>query len=195
MLANLVRCACDNSVPVLARSTSHHQLMARSLPYHLRSAYNSRQSAATLLDVDSGSDYESDILGTGGAYAAPYGRVASRRLVPGSSQRPTAPLFDPKAAEFNQYLLEQQEMDGEGQAGASGALSDDEDYLTGGVGMASSSGLTRSRSCMLGPGAVGGGGKQQKFSGSSGRDKKSAGDANKLGTSWDSTAAGRASMG
>lgn len=165
------------NMSVLARSSSHHQLLAAraaALPAaYNRAGYSPRVAAAAALglDPDSGSDFESELLAAGPAIGYP-GHLATRRR--GLPMAPVARLaggYDPKAAEFNQYLLEHQELansaagESTGLGGSTGggvgmnaALSDDEDYL-GSAGPVGGSGLTRSRSCMLGPQA----GKSKKY--------------------------------
>lgn len=159
-------------IQVLSRSSSHHQLLAsRSLPYHMRAAHRSQAAAAALL---AGDDSESDYDASADLLATPYkmgvglgsrGRHASGLHYKGVT--PVAAYYDPKAAEFNQYLLEQQEFGNGGSVtnellqtgatssgGGGGRASSDDDNDYFGLG---TSGLVRSRSCMLGPNNQGGG--------------------------------------
>lgn len=199
---------------VLARSVSHHQLAA---DYAYRPAVpvaagrRRRHNAAELLAADeclSASDYDSDIL------ALPPARMPAR---PGRRLAATAaygPYYDPKAAEFSQYLLDQQvaqesgELAGYGPAGgaqraapsraAMSAMSDDdEDYGPAGGP------LVRSRSCMLGPRAVAGGGggaagaghsKSGAFATRTAANKKAAeqSGAGEMAASWQERATGAA---
>lgn len=114
----------------MARSASHHQLLAQArqpllAPYLGRLAEpESELDAAELL----------------GAPMRPY------RGAPAAAY-----LADPKAIEFNQYLLEQHELG----LGAERALSsDDDEPAYPGPAAPGGSGLTRSRSCILaGPSA------------------------------------------
>lgn len=135
--------------------------------------------------------------------APPYLRAAVGLGLTGPYSRATAAgFYDPKAAEFSRYLLDQQEelaaeqMTGSGGSGPMGlATSDDDDYLTGGP---SGSRLIRSRSCMLNPGAQGSKNYQPK-QGTSG--KKSESSAGKMGVaggaSWADNGAqgGRSTIG
>lgn len=152
---------------------------------------------ANLLD-DSASDYDSDVLAYHPAVppTATRGSI-SRALTTGF--KTGSGLYDPKAAEFNQYLLEQQELMASPpveNAGVTATMSDDEDYFAAPTG--SSTGLTRSRSCMLGPNSSGAGGsgnqaKQAKYNLSEGSSKVK--DQRKL-SSWEGqNSAGRTAMG
>lgn len=192
----------------------------------MRASHRSQAAAAALLAADdSESDY--DVADADQLLAAPYqvgvglpqrGRSNRSSGLHYKGMTPVAAYYDPKAAEFNQYLLEQQEF-GNGReanellqgptssgAGAGAGLGrdpssdDDNDYF--GLGTSGGGGLTRSRSCMLGPnvgsnggpsgsGAAGSSSKQApKFAGSSGAGKKGAGSgsgAGKMGSSnWES---------
>lgn len=168
------------------------------MPYHLRpavSGFNKRAPTAGLVD-ELPSDYDSDELA---AYHPPMATRGSVTRALATGYKTNTGLYDPKAAEFNQYLLEQQELMAAGtssgahdNAGAAGAatMSDDEDNYFG-VGT-STSGLTRSRSCMLGPNAGGGNAqaKQAKYSSeSSSKGSKQATDGRKLAT-WDGSGSG-----
>lgn len=165
---------------VLARSSSHHQLATqRALaPHHLRStgaavggpgvAVGRRGPAAVdLLDDFSASDFESELglaPAVGGRGAAAVGRAPaySRHLMGPSGQ-----YYDPKAAEFSAYLLEQQDLMAAAERGLDPInslgrpVSDDEDFGAAATSGAGSGQLMRSRSCILGPTAAGGSGKQQ----------------------------------
>lgn len=173
---------------ILSRSTSHHHLRALA-PYHpLRAAAPvinaSRASAAACLLDDSASDYsDCDLLPASAATGRmPRGSVTRAML---TGYKTGAGLYDPKAAEFNQYLLEQQELSPSSAAAVAAGtlgmseqqqsfngLSDDDDYF--GIGQ-SSSGLTRSRSCMLGPSGNQQGMKQAaKFGAPSSRNKNTS---------------------
>lgn len=126
--------------------------------------------------ADPESDYDSDLLGVAYKPAGAVRAPASYRGVP-------AAYFDPKAAEFNQYLLEQHELGGE--LAGSRLSSDEEEPYVGG----SNAGLTRSRSCILaGPSTSG---KQQakpthRKSGQADHSKMAA-------SSWDLSGRGPAS--
>lgn len=128
------------AVMPLARSASHHQLAARrakppAASYHHASAY---------VD-DSASDecYDADLYVAGAARRAP----AAAAAVAASS-------FDPRAAEFSKYLLEQQDSMQQ-PAGAYNSTDEDEaaasaGYLPPAYGDSDAPGaLVRSRSCML----------------------------------------------
>lgn len=121
-------------------------------------------AAALFDDLATSDDYDDD-----GVLAPPYLRAAGLATLAGPYGRPTAAgFYDPKAAEFNRYLLEQQEdlaaeqmAAGSGGSGGGGAplgqaTSDDEEYL---AGSSQAGRLIRSRSCMLGPGGQGSSGK------------------------------------
>lgn len=190
---------------VLARSSSHHQLLPAA-----RAAYHSLQPAsayhqqfalraqparqpigahsALLLDDSDLSDFEAVWPQTAGA-----SRVMNAHRAPAAAA--AAAYFDPKAAEFNQYLLEQQqELQHQQQQQqvqqvqvAGGQSSDDDaDYFgVGGCGQ-----LTRSRSCILAPAAAqsgsnqGGVSKQSKYSGA-GSSSGGGGGGKKGGSSGD----------
>lgn len=157
---------------VLARSSSHHQLVGRPLMAynHLRAGPSGLRGPAggagpaghaDLLDDSSATDYESDALAPAGPGLGPAG-YAGR--VPGVAAYARQPYYDPKAAEFSQYLLEQQDLVAAAErAGVAGgragrAASDDDDF-----GPAPAAGaLVRSRSCILGPSGGAPGAKQQQ---------------------------------
>lgn len=205
---------------VLARSVSHHQLDPRrgapfrpSPPAAAVMAAAHHRAHRELLHADdyiSPSDYDSDVplLGAGGP------RPLVRRQVPPVQQPPQGPAamehatrrpaynyqayYDPKAAEFSQYLLEQQQADQMESAGLRTgggghrrtAISDDdnEDDYCGGVGR--SGALVRSRSCMLGPGGsssgagAGAGGQLGPKSGSKKHQEQSGAGSSKMPPSW-----------
>lgn len=190
---------------MLTRSSSHHQLLPRAnyAPYHARAPTGGHlvrapAPAAGYLD-DSDLDelelaevWPSALAAGQGARSVPRGLASVGRSSGAVQVNPTAGFYDPKAAEFNQYLLEQQqELHQQQQQQQLGASSDEEDYFGG---VAGSSGLTRSRSCMLGPAAASGA-KQPKYAASTqtgaGGSKKAAGSGEqaqaKLGSSsWES---------
>lgn len=161
---------------VLARSVSHHQLdprrasgYARPSPPGAAVVAHHRAARAGLLahddfDIVSPSDYDSDSVAVG-----PLLGPHPRRPKLGAGPMDVAPpppaaynyhqaFYDPKAAEFSQYLLEQQ------QAGQSlrgrGAISDDDNDAEEFGTRAGS--LLRSRSCMLGPSGSSQGQQQQQ---------------------------------
>lgn len=141
---------------VLARSVSHHSLHAANFRPHGPATAASRRAIPTeLLDeYISPSDYDSDVP------LMRVGAAAGRRptlvgATPGM-RRPYndyQAYYDPKAAEFSQYLLEQQEQQQQhGAAGrrtAAGLLSDDDQDEAEFAPRAGP--LMRSRSCILGP--------------------------------------------
>lgn len=188
----------------------------------MRAAHRSQAAAAALLVADdSESDY--DVAGADQLLAAPYqvgmsvpqrGRTNRSSGLHYKGVTPVAAYYDPKAAEFNQYLLEQQEFgngheanellpgvssSGGGAVCREASSDDDNDYFGLGTG---GTGLTRSRSCMLGPNAGSNSGpsgagaacsskQASKFTSSSGAGKKVSGGgagAGKMGSSsnWES---------
>lgn len=140
-------------------------------------------------DLATSDDYDDEVL------AAPYLRAAGLGMGAPYRNRTAAAaagFYDPKAAEFNRYLLDQQEdLAAEQMAGSGGsggitgqATSDEEEFLAGAGSAAAGAGrLVRSRSCMLGPGAQGSKGyaKQGKKS-ESGTSKMGASSG--AGASW-----------
>lgn len=107
-----------------------------------------------LNDDDSASDYsDCDVLPpAAAAYQQAMPRTSVTRAML-TGYKTGGGLYDPKAAEFNQYLLEQQQELGAGAGGdalQAQSGSDDDDYFGLAAGQPGS-GLTRSRSCMLGP--------------------------------------------
>jgi len=174
---------------VLARSSSHHQLrdptLSRSFrPAPLRPTGTGASLGAAARhpalyvdpsDYSLGSDLsDGELFAPLGQRPGPQAGRTARVGVAAASRTATAtyvgPYYDPKAAEFNAYLLDQQQE--ERELGGARLNSDEEDYNNGGEetgggggGGAASEGtpgpgqLMRSRSCMLGPSAQGGGAK------------------------------------
>lgn len=163
-----------NTGAMLSRSSSHHQLARPPYAAYLRpaAAVAARRplAAAELFSADdlSASDYEPDLAALVGSYGRPRASVAYPYAGTAPGQHPASAYYDPKAAEFNQYLLEQRELMGgsgpaagpSGRAGGGAPGSDDDEYgpagQAGGPGTVAGGGpLTRSRSCMLGPSSSG----------------------------------------
>lgn len=187
---------------MLARSASHHQLVGRPLAYHMRGVGGYAAARNALLD-DSGSDYETDLLTNPYPVGGPpsgilRSSVAGRGIgmAPGYKTAAASSYYDPKAAEFSQYLMEQQEIVAAEEQQqhrkpvAQATISDEDDNNGAAAYYAGGSGLTRSRSCILGPSAKQQQQQQQKYAtsgaGGSGSCKKTATEHGKLGTSgWD----------
>lgn len=185
----------------MKRSSSYHQLLPRTLPYHLRAGRPAPAAAAHLYDEDSASDLEADLL------ANPYQPVALARQSFKSNATGALPFYDPKAAEFNQYLLEQQDLQASAagpqdqQAGGLTSWSgDEEDYFGSSSHMGAAGNLTRSRSCAMLNKQQGAAAKQQsKYGANAGKKASAAADqqaAGKLaGSSWEPSGSGAGGAG
>lgn len=184
----------------MSRSSSYHQLLPRTLPYHLRAgrpAPAAAAAAAHLYDEDSASDFEADLLAN--PYQPPAAALARHSLK--GNVTGALPFYDPKAAEFNQYLLEQQDLasaaDQPQQAsGLTGWSGDEEDFFGSSSHMGAGN-LTRSRSCAM---LNKQGAKQQSKYGAGSSKKASAGTdqqaaAKLAGSSWEPSGSGSGGAG
>ena len=137
--------------------------------------YDSHRAPNALLAnaADSDDDYELDLDGQ---------MAAAEHLIPSGIRHPKAAQSmgykslasytnDPKVAEFNAYLLEQQQDFGDGAGAGVAASSDEDEAFFGAAG--ASVGLTRSRSCMLGPSAASFNRQQARFQSTSNRSQQS----------------------
>lgn len=139
----------QSSSSKLTRSASHHQLLAPMGPgLRFRSVTGARPVrtlAASLYDDPLASDYDSDFnVGPGPAC---FGQTSLAR------QNHIKQSMDARAAEFNQYLMSDQQMGPRALGSNQVALntSDEDEYYQAPYGVSVGGGLTRSRSCIVGP--------------------------------------------
>lgn len=186
-----------NTGAVLARSSSHHQLVGRPIgaagyPVGARRGLPAAAAAAAVADDFSASDFsDSEMLLAGPGPSTVMAATSRGPRGAYARQLAAAPYYDPKAAEFNQYLLEQQDSLRATAGDLSGRRQSDEDDADFGGGVAGGP-LIRSRSCMLGPSTSGNAGAsagqskygQSKKSGGGGGGGATSDQASKMTNSW-----------